>query len=326
MNTLLSFRTKVVAVVASALLPAALLAAEAQVKVYTSILPQSYFVEKIGGDRVDVSVLVSPGKGPATYEPTPRQVLELGSTDILFTIGVPFEKAFIPTIKQTLPGLIIVDTAAGIQRRIMTEPHHHDDEEEHHDEHEHHEDDHDEHEHHNEAHHEDEHDDHHHEEGGEDPHIWLSPRLVKVQAQTIYNALVNADPAGKAVYSQGLKALISELDELDAKLSTTLAPFKGQTLFVYHPSMGYFTDDYGLKQAAIETGGKEPSPSALEHIIEEAKEQNVKIIFVQPEFSQNSARSIAKAIDGAVVTLTPLDPDYINNLTHIAEEIEKAFN
>lgn len=266
--------------------------------VYTSILPQRYFVEKIGGEQVNVSVLVSPGKSPATYEPTPQQVLGLGEADALFTLGVPFESAFLPAVKNTLPGLKIVDTAAGIEKRDMV-AHHHEGEEEH--------------------------DDHDHEAEVKDPHIWMSPRLVKVQAQHIYNALVEMDPSNQPAYQQGFNTLIAELNDVDTKLAETLAPFKGETLFVYHPALGYFADDYGLHQEAIETGGKEPSPAALAHVIEHAREEGVKIIFVQPEFSQNSARSIAQAIDGAVLTLQPLNPDYINNLLHIASELEKAF-
>ena len=96
-------------------------------------------------------------------------------------------------------------------------------------------------------------------------------------------------------------------------------------MFVFHPAFGYFADDYQLKQVAIETGGKEPTPSLLTEIIEQAKEDNVRIIFVQPEFSQNAAQAIAQAINGAVVTISTLNPDYINNLSHIAAELEKAF-
>jgi zinc transport system substrate-binding protein len=278
--------------------------AELPVKLFTSILPQKYFVEKIGGDRVSVEVLVSPGKSPATYEPSPQQVIDLGSARALFTIGVPFEKAFLLSIKSNLTSLEIVDTSAGITKRMLG-AHSHEDEE-------------------HEEHGEDEHE-HEEESGTPDPHIWLSPKLVKQQAQHIYSALAEIDPAGKDFYKEGYDSFILELDEIDSKLKTILAPFKGETLFVFHPAFGYFADDYGLKQVAIETGGKEPAPSVLEEIIEHALEEGVKIIFVQAEFSQDSAQAIAEAIGGAVISLNPLNPDYINNLEIVANEMIKAF-
>jgi zinc transport system substrate-binding protein len=257
---------------------------ESKVTVFTSILPQKYFVEKIGGERVQVEVLVSPGKSPATYEPTPQQVTSLSSAKVLFTIGVPFENSFLPTIEDSLPSLEIVDTSAGIKKRAL--------------------------------------------DGNaaiQDPHVWLSPRLVKVQAGNIYSALKELDPAGADEYKKGYDTLVKELDDVDKELTNALAPYAGNKFFVFHPAFGYFGDDYRLTQIAFETGGNEPSPSALEEIIRHAKEESVKIVFVQPEFSQNSAKAIADAIGGAVVNLSPLNPDYSNNLRHIAEEIEKSF-
>ena len=127
------------------------------------------------------------------------------------------------------------------------------------------------------------------------------------------------------MYQRGYDALVKELEEVDEELKSALAPFRGNTIFVFHPAFGYLTDRYGLKQVAIETGGKEPAPSVLEEIIEHAKKEQVKIIFVQPEFSKTMAESIAEAIGGVVVTLNPLNPDYINNLKTMVNEIEKAF-
>jgi len=257
------------------------------ITVFTSIVPQKYFVERIGGDRVEVHVLVGPGKNPATYEPTPGQVLKLSDSDIFFTIGVPFENAFIPKIRSSLKNLKIVDTSVGIEKRILF----------------------------NEV----------KQVRTPDPHIWLSPNLAKVQAKTIFNALVQNDPEGKEAYTIGYNHFIKDLNKVQNELSKVLLPLKGNIFFVFHPSFGYLLDEFGLEQVAIETGGKEPGPAILEKIIMQAQEQNVKVIFVQPEFSLKSANVIAEAIGGAVVTLNPLGPDYLNNLRHIALEIEKSF-
>lgn len=265
-----------------------------KIKVFASIMPQKYFVEKIGGDRVEVKIMVGPGKSPATYEPEPNQVVDLSSSQIFFIIGVPFEKAFLKKISANLQNTKIIDSSKGIKRRYL-EKHSHDENEE-----------------------------KHNEIKIEDPHIWLSPSLVKIQGKNIYEALVEADPQGKAKYEEGYNALIKEMDELNLYLKEKLSPYKDSTIFVYHPSFGYFTDEYGLHQEAVETGGKEPVPAILESIIKEALEDKVKIIFVQPEFSQKSAEAIAKGIGGRVVSLNPLNPDYINNMKAIADEIEGA--
>ena len=277
-------------------------AAETEVKVFVSVLPQQWFVERIGGERVSVDVMVQPGRSPSTYDPSPNQVAALAGADLFFTIGVPFENAFLPKIKGALKGLKIIDVSAGVEKRMLSD-HNHDEAEEGDDDEDHEE----------------------HTEGALDPHIWLSPVLAVTQAQNIYNALVEFDPEGMTVYAKGLAEVTAELELLDAKISAELAPFAGNTLFIFHPTLGYFADRYNLKQVAIEAGGKEPSAAELGEIISHAKEEGVKIIFVQPEFSEESAAVIAEAIDGNVVKLNPLNPDYINSLTEIADKIRRSY-
>lgn len=279
--------------------------------VFVSILPQKYFVEKIAGNTIKVEVLVSPGKNPHTYEPTPQQVMSLGNAKALFTIGVPFENTFLPKIQNTLTSLRIVDTSIGITKRTLESHDHHEGEVEG--------------DHHESEHHDEEKEDEHHEDGVNDPHIWLSPSLVKIQARTIYNTLIEINPDKTSLYTTGYETLINELDVLIADLKKTLSSFEGSVLFVFHPSFGYFADEFGLKQVSIEKDGKETAPAQLIRIIEKARKENVKIIFAQPEFSRDSAQKIGQAINGTVVILNPLHEDYSNNLRSISLEIEKSF-
>ena len=280
--------------------------ADSGLKVFVSVLPQTFLVDRIGGGRVDVEVLVSPGKSPATYEPTPMQVAGLGTADVLFTIGVPFEKAFLTEIENSLGDLPVVDTSEGIHKRHLDAHHHDEPEGEHHDEQG--DGDHDE-----------------HEGEGADPHIWLSPVLMIHQAEIIRDSLSEADPEGAALYTDGFNSLKEDLSALDGEISAMLAPHAGNTLFIFHPTLGYFADHYGLHQVAIEADGKQPSAAELAEIIEHAREEDVKIIFVQPEFSQEAAGVIADAIGGKVVVLNPLNPDYINNLRDIASDIADSY-
>ena len=280
------------------------------VNVFVSIMPQKYFVERVGGDLVKPYVLVGPGHSPATYEPSPRQMSELSRAKIFFRIGVPFERSIMPKIESTFENLTVVDTRKGIKLRKAAEEHDHDREEEgrrHGEEHG--------------AGHEAEHE---HEAGAPDPHIWLDPILVKTQAKTICDALSKLDPEHAGVYAENLKDFQNDLDKINRKISKVLAPMKGQVVFVFHPAYGYFTDRYGLKQTAVETGGRRPTAKQLSALIDRAKHARVTVIFVQPQFDRKNAQAIADAIGGAVVSLDPLSPEYLKNLERMASRIESA--
>ncbi|MBU0640188.1 MAG: zinc ABC transporter substrate-binding protein [Planctomycetes bacterium] len=272
------------------------LANRATLRAYVSIQPQAYFVERIGGKRVHVEVLVGPGQSPATYEPTPRQMAGLTDADVFFRIGVPFEQTLLRKIETLCPDLNIRDTSAGIERRpIEGAPCEHDGHE------------------------------HEHEHSGlPDPHIWLAPKLAKVLANNICAELcrLDADQAGE--YRRNCAALLAELDQLDAELTKTLEPLKGREFFVFHPAYGYFGAAYGLRQVPVQIAGREPSAKELAQLIDRAKKAGVKVIFVQPQFSQRNAKAIAAAIGGAVVPLDPLARDYVQNLRDMARKIAAA--
>ena len=281
----------------------------APIKVFVSILPQKYFVERVGGDLVKVSVLVGPGQSPATYEPTPRQMSELSRTKVFFSVGVPFEKPVLPKIESTFKGLTVVNTRKGIKLRRMAGAHDHGHKgEELHGK---------------ESHPGEEHgstgeEEHAHEAGAPDPHTWLDPVLVKTQSKNICDALSKIYPQHADVFGKNLKDFQNDLDQINARIAKVLAPLKGKVVFVFHPAYGYFTDRYGLKQVAVETGGKEPSAKQLANLIDKARHAKVKVIFVQPQFDRKNAQAIAKAIGGAVVSLDPLSADYLKNLDEMA--------
>jgi len=287
---------------------------DAHLQVMVSILPQAEFVERIGGERVKVGVLVPPGQGPATYEPTPKQMTELADAQIFFSIGVDFERALLSSIERTLPELKIVDTREGITLRTMTAHHHNEGDpgsvghDETGDQHSH------------------QHDEHSHEQAGADPHIWLAPELVQQQARNIAAALIGEDPGHRTFYEANLDSYLADLQALDNQLRESLAPVRGKTLLVYHPAWGYFADAYGLRQEAIEMLGREPTGRQLARIIEHARTEDVRVIFVQAQFSRSSAEAVAEAIGGSVVVMDPLARDHLANLERVAREIGAALN
>lgn len=268
-----------------------------RVQVFTSVLPQKFLVDRIGGDFVNTQSIVGSGDSPATYQPTPNQIMALSQADILFKIGVPYETVYLKKITATLKNLKIIDTSDGINKRHI-DSHHHDENND---------------------------DEKHKEDEGLDPHVWLSPVLAKVQAKTILNSLILLDPNNKEYYKTRYDKLIQDLDNITFELHAKLAPLKGKTMFVYHPSFGYFTDEFSLHQESIESGGKEPTPSQLEDIITEAITDGIKIIIVQPEFSIKSANAIASAINGTVTTMNPLEVNYIENLREMGNTIVNAY-
>jgi len=276
-------------------------------EVTVSILPQKYFVEKIAQDKIKVNVMAKPGASPATYEPKTSQMRMLSNSLIYFAIDVPFEKFWIDKFRNANKKMLVVDTANGITKLEMEEHHHEDEHEIEDKDHDHEE-------------HEEEHD---HE--GLDPHIWLDPILVKIQAKNIYEALIKVDVKNKDFYTTNYKTFLSELDALNEKIKEILEPYKNKAFMVFHPSWGYFSSRYGLEQIAIEVQGKEPKPAQLVDLVHEAKKHNIKIVFVSPQFSQNGAKTISKSINGNVSTIDPVSEKWDENLIKVANEIAKTY-
>ena len=272
--------------------------------VFVSIAPQKYFVQQIGKHRVAVHVMVPPGADPHTYEPKPRQMVNISRARIYFAVGVPFEKVWLHKIAAASPKMTIVHTDQGIAKIPIT-IHHHDEEGQHHktDKHQ----------------HVDE-----HANGGLDPHIWLSPPLVKAQAGTIMKALVTMDPSHRAAYEKNYEQFAAQIDHLDNELRLIFKDQQGHKFMVFHPSWGYFADTYGLKQIPIEIEGKDPKPAQLKKLIEHAREDGIRVIFVQPQFSTKSAALVAREIGGQVATADPLAEDWSGNLRVVANTFKAA--
>ncbi len=261
--------------------------------VVVSIEPQAYFVERIGGERVSVSVLVGPGQSPHSYEPTPRQMADLSAASMWLCIGAEFEKGLRPKAAALYEGLPIVDTTTGVKYRRL-ESHSHDDDS-----------------------------DDGHDDGGLDPHVWLGRQAVKAMAASIRDALSAADPAGSAAYAANHDAFVRDVDAVYDGLASTLARLRGTTAFVYHPAFGYLLDEFGIAQEAVETGGKEPTQKALAAMIAAAREDGAKLIFVQAQFPTSAAKAVADAIGATVVPIDPLARDWLGNLNRIGDELAR---
>lgn len=290
--------------------------------VFVSIQPQKYFVQQIGKDLVDIQIMVKPGANPATYEPKPQQMVGLSNAKIYFAIGVPFENAWMGKIAESNPNMRVIHTDRSIEKLAMKTHHHHDDQAKEHHKDEHHKANHnyEKSEHHGEA----AHNEDHHEHAVLDPHIWLSPPLVKIQSRNILAALQEVDPAHRSVYEANFKEFTTRIDQLDTDLKNTFAGKKGRQFMVFHPAWGYFAHAYGLKQVPIEIEGKDPKPAQLKELIQHARGKGIKVVFVQPQFSAQSAKIIAREIGGQVAFANPLAENWMTNLRQVAEKFQAA--
>lgn len=282
-----------------------LVSANEQRRVFVSILPQKYFVQQICMDRVQVEVMVQPGASPHTYEPKASQMTKLASTAVYFAVGDSFETAWLGKLAAVNPNMPIVHTDANITKIAMA-AHGHDDG------------------------HEDAGKMHHAEDAGHsgkgspDPHIWLSPTLVKQQVKTMLDTLTRLYPDQVQFFTRNAEDFLGKIDELDAQLRTILKESRGKQFMVFHPSWGYFARDYGLEQLPVEIEGKQPKPAQLKELVEHAREKDIRVIFAQPQFSIKSAQIIAREIGGEVTLADPLAEDWPTNLLMVAETISRV--
>ncbi len=157
-----------------------------------------------------------------------------------------------------------------------------------------------------------------------DPHVWTSPPLVRHMVDVIRDKLSALDPTHAADFARNHDAFVAELDALDRELHALLDPLPNRKFMMFHPAWGYFADTYRLTQVPIEREGKEPGARALAALIDQAKEDKIKVVFVQPQFDKSNARQVAQAIGGTVIAVDPLAADYVDNLRRVGREFARA--
>jgi zinc transport system substrate-binding protein len=280
-------------------LPFSAASAEDKPGVSVSIVPQKYFVRQIAGETVQVHVMVEPGASPATYEPRPQQMAGLSKTRAYFSIGVPFEQTWLPRFRAANPDLPVFPTQEGIARTAMEAHDHGEDEHGH---------------------------GHHGEEAGQlDPHIWLSPRLAALQARNILLGLCETFPEKAPLFRENYRKFIADLAALDTEIMEVLSgPLANRQFLVFHPSWGYFAADYGLKQVAIEVEGKAPKQKDLVELVAKGRKEGWKAVFIQPQFPEKSARTLARDMGAEVIPLDPLAENWADNLREAAKRLAEA--
>lgn len=159
-----------------------------------------------------------------------------------------------------------------------------------------------------------------------DPHIWLSPKRVIVMIEKIRDEMSALDPENADFYKNNAEDYIKELQNIDNEIVDIFKDKTKKVFYISHPSYGYFSSDYGLQMISLEEHGTEVTPKDLAEITRIAKESGVKIIFYQEETSKKQAELLAKEIGGEVTKLSPLSPDYSENMLKTAKLIYEALN
>ncbi|MEM6916504.1 MAG: zinc ABC transporter substrate-binding protein [Verrucomicrobiota bacterium] len=292
------------------LLPAASVAEEFEKPiVYVPVLPYEWLFERVGGDWIEVESIVGEGDDCHDYSPSPKQLSGIAKANLIFSGDLGFEANFFvklgdgvsaPKELSLLEGLDLLEGSCGECEGVHA---------------------------HAEAEGEGEHDHHHDHDHGElkDPHVWLSPKMLMQQADRVASVLKEFTvPDAAPAIDENVAELKKELTALDEELTASLEPVKGKTFYVYHGAFAYFAEAYGLEQKAIEVTGRSPSPKQLASIASQAKEDGVEVVFVQPQFDQSSAVSLAETIGGTVQELDPLEKDVVGNLRTIAAAMQEA--
>ena len=257
----------------------------AKIDIIVSIAPQKYFVEQIGKNLIDVKVMVQKGSSPHSYEPKASQMKSLSKAKLYFAIGVEFEKAWLDRFKNQNRNMKIIHTDNNIIKLSMKKKSHN-------------------------------------HKIKKDPHIWLSVKLVKQQAKNILNGLISIDSKNSIIYKKNYDLFITELEKLDKDIKNILLNNDKNIFMVFHPSWGYFAKDYNLIQVAMEVEGKEIKAKQLKELIKQAKKDNIKTIFISPQFSQKTVNVLAKVLNANIVTINPLSANWKDNLIKVAKAIK----
>ncbi len=248
-----------------------------------SIEPLRNIVEHLAGDYYKVVTLTPVGASPETYEPTPKQLMDVSNSKLYFAIGtLGFEKQQLERMKETAPTLKIYTVSDGISLLSVQHEGHGD---------------------------------------STDPHIWMSPKNVVQMARNVCNALCQNDPEHTAVYKKKMADLERHADEVDRRIRLMVSKVRYRNFLIYHPALAYFANEYGFRQLTIEQDGKEPSSEHLATIISEAKAAEVHIIFLQREFKGRSVKSFSEATGARVVIINPLAYRWDNEVIATAKAL-----
>lgn len=265
-----------------------------------SIPPQAYFIQRLAGAEYQVFVLVPPGMGPETYEPSPGDLEKVSNSTFCFFSGyLDFENQLAEKLRSWKKGPVMIDLSdyvdvitdsghGGEGNMKEVEGHHH--------------------------------------VKGVDPHYWMSPKEMKKVTDALCNILTEKNPAEKALYEKNRESLIKDIITLDSTLRIDFKDLKTRKFILFHPSLTYFSRDYNLEQLSMEQGGKQPSTHQIATLVDAAEKEGIHTVFLQSQFDVNNMETLAKEIKGKLVSIDPLSSDWLTNMYLIANKLKEAMH
>ena len=258
-----------------------------KIGVVVSIGPEVQWVNAVGGDKVNVTLMVPPDDDPHTYEPLPGQLKQVSNAKMYAEIGSPleFETNYMGKIEAANPNLLIVNCSQGITLMPNTAEN---------------------------------------ESVTMDPHDWVDPKDAEVMVNNIYLGLVKVDPSDQAYFEKNRDNYEAQLETLDNYTAQTLKDKKGTDILIFHPAFGYYAKDYNLTQIAVMINDEEPSPQRIALLLNTAKVDNITVMYNEPQYDPSYMQSIASQVNGKVLTVNDLDENYLQNMRNVANAFAQA--
>lgn len=282
------FFVLMVFVVCATASPKPICAAEGkQINVVTTIPPLAEFIEQIGGEHVNVTVMVPATANVHTYEPKPDQLKALSSAQLYVAVGsgIEFELAWLDKLRQLNSSMHVLNASRNIVFMAGVEGSEHE---------------------------------------RQDPHVWLSPENAKKMSSEIAAGLSERDPQHTDIYAKNLAAYLETLGNLQKEIERLFAGMQGKYFMSSHSAWRYFARDYGLREIAIEADGKEPGASQVLELIKSAQENRIKTVFAVTQSSQRYAETISREIKGQLIPVNPLRKDYIANMREFSKKLAES--
>lgn len=251
--------------------------------IYVTITPMQSIIEEITMGDFNVEVIVPKGASPETFEPTPKQVTSFSDAEFIFSTGlIDFERNLVKRINGNAE---VVNLSEGIELIAGSCSH-----------------------------------GNHSHKHGVDPHIWTSPRSLRTMVTNAHDAIIAHYP-DSVKYTEATERLLERIDALDSLCAAQIEAAGVKAMMIYHPAYTYYARDYGIEQIAIEHDGKEPSLRQTTSLIESAKQDGIKVILRQPQYSEDKARAIADNVGAEIITTDPLSEDIFSEIERVTEII-----
>ena len=258
-----------------------------KIDVAVSIGPEVEFVKAVGGDKVNVILMVPSGSDPHTYEPLPGQLTRVSNAKMYAEVGTPveFEVNYMGKIKSINPTMLVVNCSEGVNLISNTAEN---------------------------------------ESDEVDPHIWTDPKNAEIMVENIYQGLVQIDPADKDYFQKNRDQYLKKLDELDKNATKLIKEKNSSIIIVFHPAFGYYANKYNLTMIAAMINDEEPSPQRIAMLVDTAQKNNIHVVFTEPQYDQKYMQSVASQIGGRVVFVNDLDENYLQNMKNISKAFSES--